>query len=299
MCTAISYRDRDHDGYFARTMDFPKKATPWHLTYVPAGFAWQVRPSEHYLTGKYAVLGGMRLADGHFLIGDGVNAAGLACAELYFPDQVHYYSESQFYRINLTPQDVITWILTQHRSVAEVAANLDRVAIIARQWYDKDIIHPFHWILSDDTGTYVIEPTSEQLEIKKDRLGILTNAPTLAEHQAKLAKLVGGTPTWERLARYPKRLPVTRTPSNRYLRTALTLARQPRPSHRDAVVLGRKVLERVQMEPLEGHPDYTHYIGVIDRARLDYDFTDLEFGQHHRAALRHLMKKHQKPVIFH
>lgn len=299
MCTAITYQDRQDNAYFGRTMDFPLKATPWRLTYVPAGFAWQVRPSEQFLTSKYAVLGGMRLADGHYLIGDGVNEAGLACAELYFPGQVQYYETPQFYRLNLTPQDVITWLLTQHQSVAEVADNLDRLAIIAQQWYDHDIIHPFHWILSDDTGTYLIEPTNEQLSLKKAPLGILTNAPAIEQHQAKLTHLVGGKPTKERLAAFPKRLPVTRTPSNRYLRTALTLAKQPVPDHRDGILLGRKILERVQMEPLEGHDDYTHYIGVIDRTHLTYDFTDLEFEHHHRASLRHLMKKYHKPVTFH
>lgn len=299
MCTAITFKDRAQNTYFGRTMDFPLKATPWRLTYVPAGYQWQIRPSEKYLTGKYALLGGMRLADGHYLIGDAVNSAGLACAELYFPNQVAYYDTPQFYRINLTPQDVITWILTQHKSVQEVADHLSQIAIISQQWYDRDIIHPFHWILNDDTGTYLIEPTSEQLTIKKAPHGILTNAPSIEEHETKLTKLVGGTPTKERLAAFPKRLPVTRTPSNRYLRTALTLAKQPTPMKRDAFLLGRKVLERVEMEPLEGHEDYTHYVGVIDRSHLDYDFTDVEFNQHHRASLRHLMKKYDKPVMFH
>lgn len=298
MCTAITYHDQDHDAYFARTMDFPKKATPWRLTYVPEGFSWQVLPSGQYLRGKYALLGGMRMADGHYLIGDAINSAGLACAELYFPGFVKYFDREQFYRINLTPQDVITWILTQHATVAEVAAHLDQIAIIAKVWYDNDIIHPFHWILADDTGTYLIEPTKEQLTIKKAPRGILTNAPAVEDHQAKLAKLVGGEITTEKLAAYPKRLPVTRTPSNRYLRTALTLAKQPAPSHGNAVLLGRKVLERVVMEPIAGHKDYTHYIGVADRTRLSYDFTDIEFDSHHRASLKHLMKKHQKPVVF-
>lgn len=78
MCTVITSND-----LIGRTMDFPPR-TPWQLTYLPAAFQWQPAVGGQVLTNRYRILGGMRHFDGHYLLGDGLNSAGLFCAELFF-----------------------------------------------------------------------------------------------------------------------------------------------------------------------------------------------------------------------
>ena len=153
MCTAISFTTRQRHRFVGRTMDFPTRSTPWQLGYLPIDYQWQSLPECDSFANDYAILGGMRKINHHYLIGDGLNSAGLWAAELYFPGPQVYYDHPQSHHLNLSPQDLIGWLLGTHASVAEIAAELDSVALNGVIWHDHDIVHPFHWLLSDATGT--------------------------------------------------------------------------------------------------------------------------------------------------
>lgn len=177
MCTAISYWSTADHRYFGRTLDFPTKSSRWRLTFLPAGYHWRPLPAQAGYRSRFAILGGMRPIGDHYLAADGINAAGLVAAELYFPGQAVYQRVPQQGKRNLSPQDVIGWLLGRHQTVAEVARELDQVRIIGQQWYDLDVIHPFHWVLQDASGTYLIEPTAPRLKLRRLALGVVTNAP--------------------------------------------------------------------------------------------------------------------------
>ena len=85
MCTAISFTTRQQHRFVGRTMDFPTRSTPWRLGYLPIDYQWQSLPECDSFANDYAILGGMRQINDHYLIGDGLNSAGLWAAELYFP----------------------------------------------------------------------------------------------------------------------------------------------------------------------------------------------------------------------
>ncbi|WP_261809655.1 linear amide C-N hydrolase [Levilactobacillus humaensis] len=192
MCTSLTYTTASAHHFFARTMDFPT-TTPWRPVFLPRQHHWQpaVGPIR---TSQYAILGGGRRAsDWHaYLLGDGVNEAGLSCAELYLPGAATYADQPAVGQVNLGPQDFITWVLGEHTTLAEVIADLPRVTLLNRRWGQATAVYPFHWILSDPTGqTIVIEPTGGPLQAQVNPAGILTNTPILATHLKNLNRYLG------------------------------------------------------------------------------------------------------------
>ena len=119
MCTSLTVPSYSNEQLLGRTMDFPTK-TPWRLTYLPVNFEWQPVTGTTKYQSKFAVLGGMRHIQDWYLIGDGVNSAGLSVAELYFPVESNYYDAPVEGKINLSPQDFTTWLLTQNGTVKEM-----------------------------------------------------------------------------------------------------------------------------------------------------------------------------------
>lgn len=304
MCTAIAYQSIQHHRYFGRTLDFPTKSSRWRLTFLPAGYRWRPLPSQPGYHSRFAILGGMRPIGDHFLAADGINAAGLVAAELYFPGQAVYQTVPQAGKLNLSPQDVIGWLLARHQTVAEVAQALDRVRVIGQQWYDQEIVHPFHWVLQDASGTYLIEPTSPHLRLRRLTLGVVTNSPAYDAHLRRLRAVVGDWPTNDPMALndllrgYQGPLPHARAPRSRFVATAVRLAQALPVTDPAALATGTAILDRVRMARLPGHADYTHYQGMIDVAAQRYWFTPVGGGRTITAALPAARRAYQRPHVF-
>lgn len=303
MCTAVSFWSTEHHRYFGRTMDFPVKNTPWNLTYLPKGYLWRPLAPQAAYPSKYAILGGMRRVDDYYLIGDGFNQAGLAVAELYFPGQVDYAARAQPGKINLSPQDVIGYLLGNCANISEVAALLPLLVITNRQWYDHDIIHPFHWFIQDASGTYLLEPTSPTLSLQRVELGVLTNSPTYANHLRRLRSFLGLSAdaplktVEEPLKDYQGDLPQARSPRSRFIATSIRLAHQLPVDDHQAVAQSMKVLGAVKMAHLPGHDDFTHYLGMADLNSLRYFFTPVPEMTTITQSLPALMAKYSTPQV--
>lgn len=286
MCTSLTYQDLAGQPYLARTMDFPT-TTSWRPIFIPRHFAWPTGVATIRNT-HYAFLGGGRLPV-HFatpLMADGVNERGLACAELYLPHAVHYQATVQSGAINLSPQGFINWVLGEHASLAAVIADLPRVNLVAARWGGDDQVYPFHWLLSDRTGTsIVIEPTKTPLEAQPNSLGVLTNTPLLAEHLRRLRQLLDvpanatievlatAAQTWQRR----HELPSGPIPTTRFIHMAIRkLATPTLPPSATPSALFRWLAEvQLPYDPAKRDQvshNYTHYRAVIDLQHLTYAF---------------------------
>lgn len=283
MCTSLTLTASDQTTILARTMDFPN-VDPWIPTKIPAGTDWQPILGQPATT-QFNIVGAARHLNGHTLFGDGINAAGLSCAELYLPSRVTYYDDPQSDKVNLTPQDFILWVLSSHQTVADVLADLPQVALIAHVWYAENKVYPFHWVLADATGaTAYIEPTSLTLTATDNPIQVMTNTPTLADHysglaaflqvpdtklptltQASIARLTSGQP-----------LPEGPIPTNRFIRTAINRLGHPQPKTGDdaenaALTYLKQVvtpkLENGQQKP---NHNFTHYISFMNTKTLTY-----------------------------
>lgn len=267
MCTVMTTSE-----LWGRTMDFPPR-TPWHLTYLPAGFQWQPAIGHRVITSRYRILGGMRHFAGHYLIGDGVNAVGLLCAELFFPVAAHYASQPKPGTMGLTPQDFITWVLGNHDSVAEVAAELDRITIVGASWHDGNH-YPFHWWLQDQTGTYLIEPLGEHLRIRNNPVGVLTNTPAFDEQVDRLNSRLGLTsrqfvPTV--VAAHHGSWPSGGNAVDRFQQATF---QRWRATPRTVGEMQRFLLQVTVPHTPRHRNNYTHYRAVFDWVTNKYYFTD-------------------------
>lgn len=294
MCTSLVTTNFLGEDLFGRTLDFPQR-TPWSLTYLPRGFQWwdvvdtTKRPLHH------ALLGGMRPAGGHWLIADAVNDAGLMAAELYFPVAADYHQDPVAGKVNFSPESFLYWLLDTHRTVAEVKADLDSVTIVARKWFDNDKVFPFHWLLTDRTGTYVIEPLDQKLVLQADPAQVLTNTPPLGKQFSRLNRHLGlsgdqfTTETRQALVNYQGPAPASNNAVDRFMKAALARFHD-RVDDVDSI---GQFLKTVTIPQDEHHRyNYTHYRGIIDRDKQQYWFDNIITGQRATKALPDLVAKY-------
>lgn len=289
MCTVMTI-DQAH--LLGRTMDFPPR-TPWHLTYLPQGYQWQAAQMSIRYRNSRALLGGMRIIDGHYLVGDAVNDAGLAGAELFFPVAADYPSITRLGTQGLTPQDFILWALGTHATVRELAADLDRVTVVDARWYDGQR-YPFHWLLMDKTGTYVIEPLGDRLHVRANPLAVFTNTPPLDDQLARLAAYVNQPSTatttqlLQTIATTNRPMPRGGNSVQRFIQAAISRWSQTPQNAGDLLAFLQRVT--VPHTPTHVH-NYTHYQAVIDIANRCYDFHDLHSGVVVSRCLADLMRE--------
>lgn len=267
MCTIFTSIDAPLIG---RTMDFPPRS-PWKMTFLPTGYRWRPAGSSRYFNNHHAILGGMREVAGHYLIGDGINDAGLFCAELFFPVAAEYPALEKK-KEKLTPQDFIGWVLGQHSSVQAVITALSQVAISDSAWYDGQH-YPFHWFLVDQSGTYIIEPVNGRLVVTKNGIGVLTNTPAFPCQKKRLQKILQEhETTLENVAAEDIRV-IGANAVQRFQRAAL--ARWGKRPHTVGQLLAILDQLAVTKNPQHAH-NYTHYEAVVDHENLRYHFYDCQ-----------------------
>lgn len=294
MCTVLTTSKTPLVG---RTMDFPFRS-PWKLTYLPPDYCWRSATNTKLLINRYAILGGMRQVADHYLIGDGINEAGLFCAELFFP-VVAKYEQPQTGKLTLSPQDLIAWLLGRCATVAEAVASLEQVCVIEAPWFDQQV-YPFHWFLKDQVTSIVIEPLAGKLRVIDNSAGVLTNTPSYHDQIQALNRSLGldqsnfSIQTQKCLRNQP--IKFTGDNSIQRFQRAAKIAWQQQPSSLNQMQLQLKMLA-IPRGPHHQH-NYTHYQAAIDCQRQEYDFYDCYLKTSIKKELPVLVSKLTTPVRF-
>ncbi len=177
MCTAITYATKDH--YFGRNLDlqFSYNET---VTITPRNYIFNFRKMGA-LVNHYAIIGMAYVTDDYPLYYDATNEKGLSIAGLNFPENADYkpYSED---KDNVTPFELIPWILGQCSTVNEAELLLKRINLLNENFSDKLPLSPLHWIIADKERSITLESVKEGINIYDNPVGVLTNNPTF-EHQ--------------------------------------------------------------------------------------------------------------------
>ena len=177
MCTAITYTTKDY--YFGRNLDlqFSYNET---VTITPRNYVFNFRKMGA-LINHYAIIGMAYIADDYPLYYDATNEKGLSIAGLNFPENADYkpYAEG---KDNITPFELIPWILGQCTTVTEAEALLKRINLLKENFSDELPLSPLHWIIADKERSITIESVKEGIKIYANHIGVLTNNPTF-EHQ--------------------------------------------------------------------------------------------------------------------
>jgi len=199
MCTAIHYGN-----FFGRNLDLDISYGE-QVIVSPRNFCFSFRKTSSFYS-HYAIIGIGTVANGYPLYYDGVNEKGLAMAGLNFPDNAHYFPETQE-KQNISPFELIPYILGKCASVSE-AKQMFKEINLANIHFSKELpLSPLHWMIAGKEGAITVEAMAGGLHVYENPVGVLTNNPTFDYHMTHLCDYINLTP---------------KTPENRFGAPALT-----------------------------------------------------------------------------
>ena len=186
MCTAVSYRTRDH--YFGRTLDY-ECSYGESVTVTPRNFPFNFKKCGE-LKHHYAIIGMAHVAENYPLYYDAVNEKGLGMAGLNFPENACYFPCEEG-KDNVSPFEFIPWILSQCATVKEARPLLSRLNLVSIPFGERYPLSPLHWMISDANESVVVEQTKDGLHVYDNPIGVLTNNPSFPVQAAWLNNFMG------------------------------------------------------------------------------------------------------------
>ena len=173
MCTAISYKTKDH--YFGRNLDLEYSYNET-VTITPRNFIFEFRKVDK-MKSHFSMIGMAYIAEGYPLYYDATNENGLSIAALNFPQNAHYklFCEG---KDNITPFELIPWVLGQCATVGEAEKLLEQINILNENFSDELPLSPLHWIISDKGRSITLESVKAGIKVYDNPAGVLTNNPT-------------------------------------------------------------------------------------------------------------------------
>lgn len=172
MCTAITYKTRDH--YFGRTLDY-EFSYGEQITVTPRQFPLPFRHTAT-LQRHYAIIGMAHIAENYPLYYDAVNEKGLAMAGLNFVGNAHYRGCAAG-RDNIASFEFLPWILAQCATVTEARHLLEKINLTDDAF--SALLPPaqLHWIIADKSEAITVEAVDGGMKIYPNPVGVLTNNP--------------------------------------------------------------------------------------------------------------------------
>ena len=113
-------------------------------------------------------------------------------AGLNFPGNAAYYPYHPEMD-NITPFELIPWLLGQCSSVDEASGLLENLNLWNIPFSQQFPLSPLHWILADRNRCLVLESMKEGLKIYENPIGILTNNPPFDYHMHHLTSFLNLT----------------------------------------------------------------------------------------------------------
>ncbi len=186
-CTGITMKSKDNSIVVARTVDWAGSKMNNMYVIVPRGHSEQsLLPNGTMdgarFTAKYGFVG-LGMQQPEFVV-DGTNEAGLSAALFYFPDYGKYQPYSPAMKANsLADFQVVSWILSQFSTIAEVKEAIDNINIIN---IDKTA-STVHWRITEPNGHQVVlEIVNGIPHFYENPLGVIANSPGLPWHLTNL-----------------------------------------------------------------------------------------------------------------
>ncbi|MBQ8288265.1 MAG: choloylglycine hydrolase [Clostridia bacterium] len=190
MCTSIAMNAADF--YFGRNLDLEYDFGQ-RVVITPRRYPFHFR-REAPMTEHPAIIGMATVADGYPLYAEAANEHGLCIAGLNFPQNAFYYPEASESRRNISPFELIPWLLCHCRSVAEVRELLTKTRLVAIPFSKILPLTPLHWHIADRNASIAVEPTASGLQIYDNPIGVLTNNPPFPFHRANLCRYMHLSP---------------------------------------------------------------------------------------------------------
>lgn len=173
MCTSITYSTNDH--YFGRNFDY-EISYKEVVTVTPRNYPLEFRKVKN-LENHFAMIGiAAGIAD-YPLYYDATNEKGLSMAGLNFSGLADY-KEYEEGKENISPFEIIPWLLGQCASIEEAKDLLKNVNLVNINFSEQLPLSPLHWLLADTDKSIVIESMKDGIHIYDNPVGVLTNNPS-------------------------------------------------------------------------------------------------------------------------
>ena len=203
MCTAVSYKTKDH--YFGRNLDLEYS---YHetVTVTPRNKKLAFRHVEDVLHHP-AMIGMAYVVDDDPLYYEATNESGLSIAGLNFPGNAQYNKPVEG-KDNIASFELIPWILSTCRCVADAREKLARINITDDSYSDALPASPLHWMIADASGCLVFEQTKNGGCMYDNPVGVMTNNPPFDYQLTHLMDYMGCSPDSIKNKAMPK-IPMT------------------------------------------------------------------------------------------
>lgn len=134
----------------------------------------------------YAILGIGTVIENYPLYADAINEYGLGISMLNFPDLCCYYDVDNK-KNNIAPYELPLYLLSKCKSLKEVKNIIKDINIVNIDFSNLVPVAPLHFMISDSTGSIVIECRSDKMHIYNNKYNVLTNNPSFDYHCFNLA----------------------------------------------------------------------------------------------------------------
>ncbi|GFI36923.1 choloylglycine hydrolase [Lachnospiraceae bacterium] len=189
MCTSIAMNTQDF--YFGRTMDLDYEFGA-RVIFTPRNYPFTFR-REGTLRRHYALLGMATVSEGYPLYAEAFNEVGLCIAGLNFPDNAYYPSDPDYNKANISPFELIFWLLGKCATAAEAKLLLKNTKLIDIPFSAKIPVAPLHWHIADKKESLVLESTAEGMKVYDNPVGVLTNNPSFDFQMTNLCQYLNLT----------------------------------------------------------------------------------------------------------
>ena len=189
MCTCINLKTKDH--YFGRNLDLEYRFYE-KVVVTPRNYEIPLKRQGKFNT-KYGIIGMATVIDNYPLYADASNEKGLSVAALNFPDNA-YYKEPEEGKINITPYELIPWILGNFANIEELKNTINNINLINISFNEDVPPTPLHWMISYEKQSIVLEQTKDGIKIYDNPIGVLTNNPEFSYHLTNINNYLNLTP---------------------------------------------------------------------------------------------------------
>ncbi|MGN0528907.1 MAG: choloylglycine hydrolase [Eubacterium sp.] len=173
MCTSIAFNTKDF--YFGRNMDIGYNFGE-QVVITPRNYPFKFK-KEKSITCHYALIGMASVMDNCPLYAEAANEKGLCMAGLNFPGYAYFGEEAVDGKSNITPYEIIPWVLAQCENVPQAKELLKSVNMISIPFKEGLPVAQLHWHIADKNESIVLESTKTGLHVYDNPLNVLTNPP--------------------------------------------------------------------------------------------------------------------------
>lgn len=187
MCTAVNFKGND-TCYFGRNLDL-ERGYGERVVIAPRNYKFNMRATDNLIS-HYAIIGMATVVKDYPLYYDGTNEKGVSMAGLNFPDNAHY-KDIVSDKTNITPFELIPYILGKCANMDEVKRELKDINIVNINFSEDLPLSPLHWIIAYKEKSIVLESVEQGIKIYDNDFGVLTNNPTFDYHAMNVNNYMG------------------------------------------------------------------------------------------------------------